>query len=154
MKRFICVLFVVLPACILFLTGGCSNDSGPIFTTIVEPRYIDLNDIPPYITFTVKSNVRWRSNNGITIERYDNGDWLNVYRVEPYGFGDGIRAMCPDEDVPPPVWIIPTYPYSHYSPHYFDASIAGRYRIVVYRADQELLYSEFTIFDGDDDASS
>ena len=60
------------------------------------------------------------------------------------------HVMYPNE---PRIWTVPTYPSPNRS-HYFDAFIAGRYRVAFCCSYRELLYAEFTIFDGDEDASN
>ena len=144
MKRYI---YLAVSVCLIFLVG-CSDDSEPNFIITVEPRHFDLNDVPPYITITVEnmSNMEWAIPDEITIERYDGNRWTAVFYPSPYGFGRRFQVTYPNESV---VFTIPTSPSSD-NYRYFDASVAGRYRAILW-SDLEW-YAEFTISDGGDDA--
>ena len=156
MKRYLYALFAVIAACFLFFTG-CSDNSEPILVT-VEPSCLNINDIPPYITVTIKTenpDETWRIQVRIIIQRHDGNDWIEVYdTLDNYGFGrPQWTNLC--ELQPFQVLNIPTHtsPY-HYHSYHFDASVAGRYRVVsggykIGPASLREFYAEFTISESD-----
>ena len=150
-KRFLYVLLALIFVCFLLLSG-CSGNSEPIFIIKVEPSHININNVPPYITVTVEAKNKDEEwiipgidtplviPGRIVVERYENENWINVYDSGEYGFGRTLFV----ELYEPQMWIVPTHISPYHPYHYFDASVAGRYRAVF----RNVWYVEFTISDG------
>ena len=76
--------------------AGCSNESSAteditVLTMTVEPDNLNLNNMPSYLSITIKntSNMKWTGfHHYYSIDYYDGDSWITIYSVSVLGSGE------------------------------------------------------------------